>query len=210
VRLQRDEHLLLLEQSGALAGESHHQRYGGTVDIAVHQADALAPLCGELEGDGAGEVHGERALAHAAFAAGDGDDLLHSCQRRSGAGGGGGRLRGTRRCLRCGDGDLDGDLAHAGLAAQERFDVAAKLLRHLGVGGGDLQGDAGDAVAQLGSAHQAERHNVAAESGILHLLEQGLQFVGSHGGNKCGKPASTALPFAGEMCGVTLVPSVVV
>ena len=49
-------------------GQAEHQRDGRPVDVGVDEADGVALL-----GERHREVGGHRRLAHAAFAAGDGD-----------------------------------------------------------------------------------------------------------------------------------------
>ena len=61
---------------GGAVGHPQHGGGVGAIDIGIEQAHPQARL-----GQGAGQVHGHRALAHAALAAADGDHLLHPRNR---------------------------------------------------------------------------------------------------------------------------------
>ncbi len=70
--LQRQHGGMLIDD----ALDAHHDRRTRAVDVGVHEADASAPLL-----QGQGEVGGDGRLAHAALAAGDGDEVLDVRQR---------------------------------------------------------------------------------------------------------------------------------
>ena len=67
---------------------AQHHRNGRPVDIRIHQPDPAASL-----GQRDGQVHGERAFPHAAFAAADRDDMLDRRYAGSFAGNGLARYR---------------------------------------------------------------------------------------------------------------------
>jgi len=160
-------------QEGATV-DADHQRDRRAVDIAVHQADlARAALVGEGPGQRAGEVDREGGLTHAAFAAGDRDDVLHLPHAgvgrelgggRRGSGGGRGSLRHGHR-----DGDL-GLLGAKGL--QGGLDLGIELLGDFRVGARDGQADAHLAVeGDLDALDQAEGDDVAAVPGVADPTE---------------------------------------
>jgi hypothetical protein len=130
----------------------------------------------------AGEVDGEGALAHAALAGGDRDGVFDLLRRASGAGEvAAGRSHTTaRRGFGRGDGNLHDRLGDTRDGAQDLLDLLLELERGLRVARGEGQRDLHRAVDEARGPHQAERHDVAAEAGILHLLEMLFDLVRSH------------------------------
>ena len=66
-------HGLAVCRFGALVGDAEHLGLARAVDVGVENPDARA-----FPSQGEGEVDGRRALAHAAFARSDGDDIFHA------------------------------------------------------------------------------------------------------------------------------------
>ena len=136
---------------------AHHQRNARAVDVAIEQADFRAEMR-----ERAGEVHRGGGFAHAALAAGHGDDALdagHLGLVLPRAGGGG--------LLRRGLADFHKNVIDAGQRAQDRLAVGADLLGGVHIGGGHLHHDGDGAVADGDVLDQAERNDVARIAGIL-------------------------------------------
>ena len=94
---------------------------------------------------------------------------------------GGGHTGGGRRRLRGRNGDFDDDIFHPRQAAQRLLDVGLQLQRRLRVIAGQRKCDLDRAIEEARRSNQAERHDVPAEAGILHLLQLFLDLVGRHG-----------------------------
>jgi len=108
IALDRDDLLLVIRQRALVRAE--HVGNAGAVEIAVAQAHARAGL-----GQRHRQIARHRALAHAAFATGYGDDLLHARNARLAHGAG--LASGLRRVL---DVEVQPHLADAGQRLQRR------------------------------------------------------------------------------------------
>src|SRR5256885_483741 len=74
LRLDRNDALIL--RGFRLLCRAQHDRYVGPVNVRVEQADSVAELR-----QGQCQVYGDGGLADAAFAAGNGDEILHAGDR---------------------------------------------------------------------------------------------------------------------------------
>ena len=143
------------------AGNAHHHGLAGAVDVGVQNAHARA-----LGGQRQRQVGRGRALAHAALAGRDGDDVLDARQQ----------LHAALHRMRCDLGrDVDRDIAHAldglgrrdELAAQRRHQ-ALRRVAHLHV-----EGHVGPRDLQV--AQGAGAHIVLAGVGVEHAGERGQE-----------------------------------
>ena len=157
---------------GPRAEEAHHQRDARAVDVGVEQADLRAELR-ERDRD----VGGDGALADAALAAADEDDVLdrrHEVVRVH-------RLR-RRAAHRPGERDLDARELQGRQRRPDRlFD--ARLVRRSRRRQLDAHAHAA-AVEQLRALEHGELGERAAGRGVLHVFERCENLLGSHGPRK--------------------------
>ena len=106
-----------------------------------------------------GQIGGHRALAHAALAAGHGDDVLHALDPGRARRGGRGRLLQIDKHVR---------RAHAGDRGQRFHASTVDLPGDLGIFDRQRKFDENFVAAHLGGFDQTERNDVAAEARILH------------------------------------------
>jgi hypothetical protein len=76
----------------------------------------------------------------------------------------------------------------AAVGGEAFFHLGLEVERDLRVARREGERDLGGGAREGGGPHQAERHDVAAEPGILHLLEMFFDGVGGHDGRKNWEP----------------------
>jgi hypothetical protein len=162
VTLHRHDLLVALVDLRATLDAEHHL-LRRAVDVGVEQADAVAERA-QREG----EVRGDGRLADAAFPRCHGDAVLHvgedvwAGRHRSADG---------RSLLRA-DLEVELHIRHAFERAHRRFGVARDLLADARVLGLEVDREEDSAAVDAHVAHEAERHDVARESGEADLLQR--------------------------------------
>ena len=169
-------------------GDAEQARHREAPDVGVEHADGVA-----VRGERGGEVDGDRALADAALAAGDREDLAGERDLGVGA-----VVAGVPAGL---DHDLgallgghlapvDAHVGDAGVQPDPRFDLALDVGAQRAAADRQLDADVDAAVvADRDMGHHAERHDVGAELGVDHVAEHGHDLVV---GGRAGRRSSHA------------------